>query len=126
MGQGKKFAGRICASAAVAGSVIFASPVPVQASDHFDSPAMTANPQADLGDIYAWTASDGAHLNLVMTIAGHTFSDRLIYTFHIDSGKTFGRTTASTTIACRFPAPTVANCSVGNIDRLEGDARDAH
>jgi hypothetical protein len=63
--------------------------------DDFDSPAMTANPQADIGDVYAWTAPDGRRLNLVMTIVGHSFSDRLSYEFHVDSGKVFGRTTAS-------------------------------
>jgi hypothetical protein len=93
-----------------------------RASDHFDSPAMTANPQADIGDIYAWTAPDGRHLNLVMTIVGHSFSDRLSYTFHVDSGRAFGRTTASTTIVCRFPEPKVATCRVGGVDSAEGDA----
>src|ERR1700710_1722404 len=55
-----------------------------RASDHFDSPAMTANPQADIGDVYAWTSADGLRLNVVMTIAGHSFSDRLRYALHID------------------------------------------
>ena len=26
------------------------------ASDHLDSPATVANPQADIGDVYAWTS----------------------------------------------------------------------
>lgn len=92
------------------------------ASDHFDSPAMTANPQADVADVYAWTAPDGRHLNLAMTIAGHSFSDRLIYTLHIDSGKAFGRTTASTALVCRFPAPGVTDCRLGTRDTVRGDA----
>ena len=95
-----------------------------RASDHFDSPAMTANPQADIGDIYAWTTPDGRRLNLAMTVVGHSFSDRLRYEFHIDSGKAFGRTTASTTITCRFPAPKVADCRVGQVDSVRGDATD--
>lgn len=94
------------------------------ASDHFDSPAMTANPQADIADVYAWTSADGRRLNLVMTIVGHTFSDRLTYALHIDSGKAFGRTTASTTIACRFAAPKVADCAIAGVDRARGDATD--
>ena len=92
------------------------------ASDHFDSPAMTANPQADVADVYAWTAPDGRRLNVVMTVVGHAFSDRLRYALHIDSGKAFGRTTASTTITCRFPAPNVADCRLGSVDALRGDA----
>ena len=87
------------------------SPGVAAASDHFDSLAMEANPQADIADVYAWTAPDGRHLNLVMTVVGHTFSDRLSYVFHIDSGKTFGQTTASTLIVCRFPEVTTADCS---------------
>lgn len=94
------------------------------ASDHFDSPAMTANPQADIADVYAWTAPDGRHLNLVMTVVGHSFSDRLRYTFHIDSGKAFGRTGPSTTLECRFPAPDVADCRLGAVDSARGDASD--
>jgi len=95
---------------------------PAWASDHFDSPAMTANPQADIADVYAWTAPDGRRLNLVMTVVGHSFSDRLRYVFHIDSGKAYGRTTASTTINCRFPSPKVASCQLGAVDEAQGDA----
>jgi hypothetical protein len=95
-----------------------------RASDHFDSPAMTANPQADIGDVYAWTSADGRRLNVVMTVAGHSFSDRLRYDLHIDSGKAFGRTRVSTTIACRFPAPNVTDCRLGAVDAVHGDAGD--
>jgi hypothetical protein len=92
-----------------------------RASDHFDSPAMVANPQADIADIYAWTTPDG-RLNLAMTIVGHSFSDRISYEFHIDSGKVFGQTTASTLIVCHFPGPKVADCKVGDVDSAHGDA----
>src|ERR1700709_2711555 len=98
----RRVAGAIGLTLALAGGA------PSWASDHFDSPAMTANPQADVADVYAWTAPEGGKLNLVMTVVGHSFSDRLTYAFHIDSGKAFGRTTASTTILCRFPGPDVA------------------
>lgn len=96
-----------------------------KASDHFDSPAMTANPQADIADVYTWTSADGRRLNLVMTIVGHSFSDRLSYALHIDSGRAFGRTTASTTIVCRFPGPKVADCGIAGVDRARGNATDA-
>ena len=84
------------------------------ASDHLDSPTVIADPRADIGDLYAWTAPDGRHLNLVMAIVGHSFSDRLTYAFHIDSGRKFGATSASVTIACRFPAPGQADCRLGD------------
>jgi len=97
---------------------------PAWASDHFDSPLMTANPQADIADVYAWTAPEGHRLNLAMTVVGHSFSDRLRYSLHIDSGKSFGRTTASITVTCRFPSPQTMDCTLGNVDSVAGDARD--
>ena len=83
------------------------------ASDHLDTPSVIADARADIGDLYAWTASDGRHLNLAMPIVGRGFSDRLTYAFHIDSGRRFGATTTSVTIACRFPSPGQAECRLG-------------
>jgi len=93
-----------------------------RASDHLDSPSVIADPRADIGDLYAWTSADGQKLNLVMTIVGHTFSDKLRYTFHVDSGPRFGRTTATTTIDCRLATPTEMECRAGFGDYARGDA----
>ena len=90
-----------------------------RASDHLDTPTVEADARADIGDIYAWTSVDGRHLNLVMTIVGHTFSDNLAYTFHVGSGKEFGRTIQATDITCRFNASHAATCEAGN-ERAEG------
>jgi len=92
------------------------------ASDHLDTPTVMADPRADIGDIYAWTSSDGKRLNLVMTIVGHTFSDKLDYVFHIDSGARFGVTTATTSIVCRFPAAKQIECRGGDADVARCDA----
>ena len=94
-----------------------------RASDHLDTPSVIADPRADIGDVFAWTSSDGRKLDLVMTIVGHSFSDRIAYTFHVDSGKLFGRTTSSVEITCRFPTPDRAECQAGGADRAQGDAR---
>jgi hypothetical protein len=91
-------------------------------SDHLDTPTVIADPAADIGDIFTWTSSDGKRLNLVMDIVAHQFSDRLQYVFHVDSGKNFGKTTATTLIVCRFDAAGVAECWVGNADYVHGDA----
>ncbi len=93
-----------------------------QASDHLDTPTVIANPQADIGDVFAWTAYDARRLNLVMTIVGKSFSDRIQYTFHIDSGHKFGKTTDTTLIVCKFPKPGVTECNVGAADSASGDA----
>jgi hypothetical protein len=91
------------------------------ASDHLDSPATVGNPQGDIADVYAWTSTEGRQLNLVMTIQGHSFSDKIQYVFHVDSGKVFGHTTASTSIVCSFAAANAAKCTVGKADSASGD-----
>src|SRR5262249_40209042 len=65
----------------------------------------------------------GRHLNLVMTIVGHEFAPELEYAFHIDSGKRFGTTTATTTIRCRVPAANLIECRAGDAAYARGDAR---
>ena len=93
-----------------------------RASDHLDTPSVIANPQADIGDLFAWTSYDARRLNLVMTLVGKSFSDRIQYAFHIDSGHRFGKTTDTTSIVCRFPKPAVTECDVGAADSASGDA----
>jgi len=95
--------------------------VTARASDHLDSPATVANPQADIADVYAWTSPEGGRLNLVMTIQAHTFSDKVDYVIHVDSGEVFGHTSASTSIACRFAAATEVKCKLGDADTVSGD-----
>ncbi|MGN6520736.1 MAG: DUF4331 family protein [Dokdonella sp.] len=92
----------------------------VQASDHLDTPTVITDPRADIGDLYAWTSPDGRQLELVMTIVGHAFSDRLTYEFHVDSGPRFGGTTATTTIACRLATPGEMECRAGHGDWARG------
>jgi hypothetical protein len=98
--------------------------VVARASDHLDSPATVANPAADIADIYAWTSPEGKQLNLVMTLQGHAFSDKVQYVFHVDSGKAFDHTTATTSIVCRFAAANAVKCNVGSADSAAGDPTD--
>jgi FixJ family two-component response regulator len=100
--------------------------VQARASDHLDSPATVANPQADIADVYAWPSTDGKRLNLAMTIQAHTFSNKVDYVIHIDSGKIFGHTTASTSIGCRFAAANAIRCHLGNSDSVSGDPTNAN
>ena len=94
------------------------------ASDHLDTPTVISDPAADIGDLFAWTSSDGRRLNLVMDVVAHRFSDRLLYVFHVDSGKHFGKTTATTSIVCRFDAANAVECWAGNADYVHGGASD--
>jgi hypothetical protein len=90
---------------------------PAHASDHLDTPTVAMNPRADIGDLYAWTSADGKQLNLVMTLVGQSFSDVVEYAFHIDSGKTMGATTNTTTIRCKFSDQQQAACRVDGSQR---------
>jgi hypothetical protein len=92
------------------------------ASDHLDSPTVTQDATADIGDLYAWMSQDAKRLNLVMTLVGASFSDRIDYVFHIDSGSTIGATTASVTLRCRFHQKGTIDCAAGDVDRATGDA----
>ena len=95
------------------------------ASDHLDTAAVIADPAGDIGDIFAWTSSDGKSLNLVMTIVGGKFSDHVRYGFHIDSGRKVGKTTATTAITCEFNTAVAPECRLGGADYLRGDATGA-
>jgi len=94
----------------VAGVIVMVNAAAVRASDHLDTSTVAMNPRADIGDLYAWTSPDGKQLNLVMTVVAQSFSDKIEYTFHIDSGKLLGATTATTAIVCRFKADQSADC----------------
>ena len=107
---------------ALAACATLATATRLVASDHLDSPAVTADPRTDIGDVYAWMSPDAKRLNLAMAIVGHTFSDRISYVFHIDSGRRFGATTATVDLTCRFASATSAACRLGTLDRVEGDA----
>jgi hypothetical protein len=113
---------RRTALALLAGLASIVATSATRASDHLDSPTVIANPQADIGDLFAWTSYDARQLNLVMTIVGKSFSDRIQYDFHVDSGHRFGKTTDTTLIVCRFPKPGVTECEVGAADSAAGDA----
>jgi hypothetical protein len=95
------------------------------AADHLDTPTVTADPAADIGDLFAWTSTDGRRLNLVMDIVGRRFSDRIQYVFHVDSGSRFGTTTTTTTILCQFDVSNAVECWLGDADFVRGDASKA-
>lgn len=95
-----------------------------RASDHLDSPSVIADNRADIGDLYAWMDPGGRHLNLVMTLVGHGFSDRLDYVFHIDSSRQLGPARATVRITCRFRSLEHAECEAGGLDHAQGDPRD--
>lgn len=111
-----------CAGALIAAVWLLGQSPAAEASDHLDTPTVIADPAADIADMFAWTSPDGRRLNLVMTIVGHQFSDRIAYAFHVDSGPRLGATSATTEITCRFDSVGTAECWVGDADYARGDA----
>jgi hypothetical protein len=122
MNQSYKHGISLTVSALLAGMLALSAPGSARASDHLDSPTAISNPQADIGDMFAWVSPNGRQLNLVMDIVGKSFSGKIKYIFHIDNGKSYGNTTAATAIVCRFPDAKTADCWVGDIDSARGDA----
>lgn len=112
-----RIASTICALLVLAS----ASPAAL-ASDHLDTAAVIADPAGDIGDLYAWTSTDGRRLNLVMTIVGKKFSDHVRYQFHVDSARELGGYGESVTLSCEFNAPTAPECRVAEVDYLRGEA----
>ena len=96
-----------------------------KSADHLDAPATTAEPSADINDVYSWT--DGSNLILAMTVypnapAGTTFSDSVQYVFHTQSGAAYGATTApEKDIIATFDAAGKIQLWVGSDEYVTGD-----
>jgi hypothetical protein len=99
-----------------------------RAADHADGPATTAEPAADIDDVYVWMSPDAANINLVMTVgrdvpASFKLSDRVQYVFHTSSRSAFGQaSTSDVNIICEFDTASRARCWVGDSEFVEGDA----
>jgi hypothetical protein len=98
------------------------------AADHTDSPAATAEPSADITDVYTWMTPDAEHVNLVMNVAPFSaadasFSDAITYVFHVNSAMGYGMEATETTVACQFYDTDAIECWVGD-NYLTGDPSD--
>lgn len=79
----------------------------VFAADHVDGPRASADPAADITDVYAWTSPDASRLNLVMDLVRNAstasrFSDSVEYVFHTSSSASFGAAAVPADIVCSF------------------------
>jgi hypothetical protein len=100
------------------------------AADHRDAPGTTADPSADINDVYAFT--DAGNIVIAMTVFpvadnASWFSDSVQYVFNVDTGSTFGETVESNKLICTFDAAKTASCYFGtpgqpSKDWVEGDA----
>ena len=100
----------------------------VYAADHGDSPRASADPAADIADLYAWMdATDSEKLNLIMTLTSNgAFSNAVDYVFHVnsdDDGPLGPDPQVETTITCTFDVEGMVTCEGGG-SSVSGDASD--
>ena len=97
------------------------------AADHLDGPAASADPTADITDVFAWTSPDGKSLNLVMDVfpaatTASKFSNTVQYVFHTSSRPGFGKPVGGTEdIVCTFDAAQNVSCWAGS-EYVNGNA----
>jgi len=102
-----------------------------QAADHLDSPGPDANPMADIGDVFAWMTTDGAKVNLAMTVSPaddgtRHFGNTVQYAFHISSRPGLDMAGMESKVICTFTSDTAGKCWVidpagKTLDYVEGD-----
>lgn len=117
----KKFATLRRASALLFGLLFLGS---AEAADHVDSPAVVADPAADLTDIFAWMSPSATEVNLILPVAAAAFSDAVQYVFHIESSSAYGTPGTEVNVICQFAANQDVECWIGDGDYLQGDASD--
>lgn len=102
-----------------------------QAADHTDSPRASADPLADITDVFAWMSPDATRVNLLMGIgrdvaADAQFSDAVQYVFRTRSLPRFsfaGQAASETLVVCTFDADQQVACNIGGTV-IQGDASD--
>jgi hypothetical protein len=101
---------------------------PVRAADHADGPAASADPSADITDVFAWMSPDASRVNLVMDLvrnasAASKFSDSVQYVFHTTSRAKFGDPPApEVDVLCEFSTSQMVQCWAGDRAYAAGDA----
>jgi hypothetical protein len=96
-----------------------------QAADHIDSPGATAEPTADITDLFSWMSPDAGWLNLVLDVhpfagAESTFSDAVVYAFHVNSSMGYGEPQEETLVRCVFNESHTIECWAGD-EYVTGD-----
>src|SRR5712692_2435549 len=99
----------------------------MMAADHLDGPAASADPTADITDLFAWMSSDAKTVYIILNVAplataSTKFSTAVQYVVHTTSRASFGAATSSSVnIICTFDASQKISCWAGN-EYVNGDA----
>jgi hypothetical protein len=96
-------------------------------ADHIDAPATTADPAADITDLYAFMSADGKSVEFALDVApfatkASRFSDAVQYAIHVNSSTGYGKAQTETLVVCEFSATGAIECWVGGKEHLRGDA----
>lgn len=115
---------RACLCAAVA--VALVSPL-TRAADHLDGPKASADPAADITDLFAWMSPDAKTVYLIMNVfpqatTSSKFSNAVQYVFHVTSRNNFGDAASNPVdIICTFETNQKVSCWAGS-EYVNGDA----
>ncbi len=119
---------RIRASAIALGGAIALTVAVATAADHADGPRASADPSADITDVFSWMSPDAQRIFLVMDLVrnagpGSRFSDSVQYVFHTASRPAFGATAAAAVdVICQFDRSQRVSCWIGDEAFVRGDA----
>jgi hypothetical protein len=100
-----------------------------ESADHQDSPATTADPTADINDVYAFMSGTN-NVIFAMTVfpnapQGAQFSNTVQYVLHTMSGMAFGMATSSVDIIATFDVSQVVSLWVGQSEFVTGNGSQA-
>ena len=99
-----------------------------RSADHVDGPAASADPAADITDVFTWMSPDAQRVFLIMSLVRNAttaskFSDSVQYVFHTTSRPSFGAPPSpEVTLICTFNQAQIIQCWAGNDAYVTGDA----
>jgi hypothetical protein len=99
-----------------------------RSADHVDAPGASADPAADITDVFAWMSPDAQRVFLIMSLTRNAttasrFSNSVQYVFHTTSRPSFGAPPSPEfTIICTFDQAQIIQCWAGNDSYITGDA----
>ena len=99
-----------------------------RSADHIDGPRASADPAADITDVFAWMSPDAQRVFLIMSLVRNAttasrFSNSVQYVFHTTSRPSFGAPPSpEITLICTFNQAQNIQCWAGNDEYVTGDA----
>ena len=91
-------------------------PVKSFAADHLDGPVASADPAADITDVFAWMQNSN-RINMIINLFplandASRFSNSVQYVFHVNSQPGYGQTSRKHDIRCTFSTAQLVTCEL--------------